>query len=156
MVQDTHKRGYTVMHDLKALRENPAAFDKNWARRGLDAQTPAILQLDESRRKLQTELQAAQNRRNEASKEIGQVKSKGGDAAAGKAGKARLDQHRASGLAGIAAVAGAFGFRHAGPSSGGAGDARAPWLGQLAVKRVGSGWPSGRITGVRFASWIAR
>src|SRR5690606_14220940 len=35
-----------------------------------------------SRRKLQTELQAAQNRRNEASKEIGLVKSKGGDAAA--------------------------------------------------------------------------
>lgn len=69
------------MHDLKALRENPASYDQNWARRGLAPQTPAILELDEKRRKLQTELQTAQNRRNEASKEIGSVKSKGGDAA---------------------------------------------------------------------------
>lgn len=69
------------MHDIKALRDNPAAFDANWARRGLAPQTPAILELDEKRRKLQTELQTAQSRRNEASKEIGAVKSKGGDAA---------------------------------------------------------------------------
>lgn len=69
------------MHDIKALRDNPAAFDANWARRGLLPQTPAILELDEKRRKLQTELQTAQSRRNEASKEIGAVKSKGGDAA---------------------------------------------------------------------------
>lgn len=70
------------MHDLKALRENPSAYDKNWARRGLSPQTPQILELDEKRRALQTELQTAQSRRNEASKEIGAVKSKGGDAAA--------------------------------------------------------------------------
>ncbi|HAJ90942.1 MAG TPA: serine--tRNA ligase [Rhodospirillaceae bacterium] len=70
------------MHDLKSLRDNPAAFDANWARRGLPPQTPAILELDEKRRKLQTELQTAQSRRNEASKEIGTVKSKGGDAGA--------------------------------------------------------------------------
>lgn len=68
------------MHDIKALRENPTAFDANWARRGLSAQTPAILALDEKRRAYQTELQTAQSRRNEASKEIGAVKSKGGDA----------------------------------------------------------------------------
>lgn len=70
------------MHDLKSLRDSPAAFDANWARRGLPPQTPAILELDEKRRKLQTELQTAQSRRNEASKEIGTVKSKGGDAGA--------------------------------------------------------------------------
>ncbi len=68
------------MHDIKALRDNPTAFDTNWARRGLPPQTPAILALDEKRRALQTELQTAQSRRNEASKEIGAVKSKGGDA----------------------------------------------------------------------------
>ncbi len=68
------------MHDLKALRDNPEQFDKNWARRGLAPQTPSILKLDEERRSLQTELQALQSRRNEASKEIGAVKSKGGDA----------------------------------------------------------------------------
>jgi seryl-tRNA synthetase len=70
------------MHDLKAIRDNPAAFDANWARRGLEPQTPQILKLDEERRAMQTELQNLQQRRNEASKEIGQVKSKGGDAAA--------------------------------------------------------------------------
>lgn len=69
------------MHDLKAIRENPAAYDKNWARRGLSAQTPDILRMDEERRALQTEAQQLLQRRNEASKEIGTIKSKGGDAA---------------------------------------------------------------------------
>ncbi|HEY8190636.1 MAG TPA: serine--tRNA ligase, partial [Micavibrio sp.] len=69
------------MHDINAIRKNPAAYDKNWARRGLSAQTRAILKLDEDRRAAQTELQALLQRRNEASKEIGQIKAKGGDAA---------------------------------------------------------------------------
>lgn len=84
------------MHDLKSLRDNPAAYDNNWARRGLTAQTPAILELDEKRRKLQTELQIAQSRRNEASKEIGAVKSKGGDASALMAEVASLKDAMAS------------------------------------------------------------
>lgn len=70
------------MHDLKSLRDDPAAYDKNWARRGLAPQTGPILKLDEDRRALQTELQAVQQRRNEVSKEVGAVKAKGGDAAA--------------------------------------------------------------------------
>ncbi len=67
------------MHDLKALRENPAAYDKNWARRGLEAQTPAILQLDERRREAQTFIQACQQKKNEMAKAIGQAKSRGED-----------------------------------------------------------------------------
>ena len=35
------------MHDLRAIRENPEQFDKNWARRGLSSQTGEILKLDE-------------------------------------------------------------------------------------------------------------
>lgn len=70
------------MHDINAIRKDPAAFDKNWARRGLDQQTPAILKLDEERRAAQTEMQSLLQRRNEASKEIGQIKGKGGDASA--------------------------------------------------------------------------
>ncbi|MBI2234274.1 MAG: serine--tRNA ligase [Micavibrio aeruginosavorus] len=70
------------MHDINAIRKDPAAFDKNWARRGLAAQTPAILKLDEERRAAQTEMQTLLQRRNEASKEIGALKAKGGDAAA--------------------------------------------------------------------------
>jgi seryl-tRNA synthetase len=68
------------MHDIAAIRKDPAAFDKNWARRGLSAQTPDLLRLDEDRRAAQTEMQTLQQRRNEASKEIGAIKAKGGNA----------------------------------------------------------------------------
>jgi seryl-tRNA synthetase len=64
------------MHDIRAIRENPAAFDAGWSARGLSAQTPAILALDETMRSATTALQAAQSRRNEASKLIGQAKAK--------------------------------------------------------------------------------
>ncbi|MDJ0935757.1 MAG: serine--tRNA ligase [Kiloniellales bacterium] len=68
------------MHDLRWIRENPAAFDKALGRRGLPAQSAAILELDSGRRAAQTELQELQNRRNAASKEIGKQKAQGGDA----------------------------------------------------------------------------
>ncbi len=70
------------MHDIKAIRQNPEAFDKAMARRKLPAQSPEILRLDEERRAVQTELQTLQSTRNEKSKDIGAIKSKGGDAAA--------------------------------------------------------------------------
>lgn len=68
------------MHDLKYIRENPDAFDKAMARRGLDGQSQTILELDEQRRAVQTELQTLQQERNEASKKIGEIKKSGGDA----------------------------------------------------------------------------
>lgn len=68
------------MFDIKAIRANPAAYDTNWARRGLSAQTKGLLELDEERRKIQTELQVLQQSRNELSKQIGQIKSQKGDA----------------------------------------------------------------------------
>ncbi|MGB4106326.1 MAG: serine--tRNA ligase [Alphaproteobacteria bacterium] len=68
------------MHDIRAIRENPAAFDKAMGRRGLSAQSPAILKLDEERRALLTELQTSQARRNEESQKIGEIKKAGGDA----------------------------------------------------------------------------
>ncbi|HZZ36780.1 MAG TPA: serine--tRNA ligase, partial [Caulobacteraceae bacterium] len=70
------------MHDIKAIRDNPQAYDKAWASRGLAAQTPAILALDEKLRAAQTALQAAQSRRNDASKLIGQAKAKKDEAEA--------------------------------------------------------------------------
>lgn len=63
------------MHDLRALREHPLAYDQAWAARGLPAQTPRILELDEHLRACQTALQAAQSRRNEASRLIGNAKA---------------------------------------------------------------------------------
>ncbi|CAN5250908.1 serine--tRNA ligase [soil metagenome] len=61
------------MHDIRFIRENPAAFDAGLARRGLDPLSSEILALDEKRRALATELQQNQARRNEASKTIGQA-----------------------------------------------------------------------------------
>ncbi|MBS0411567.1 MAG: serine--tRNA ligase [Proteobacteria bacterium] len=65
------------MHDIRAIRDNPEAYDRAWARRGLSAQTPAILALDGDLRGVQTALQAAQSRRNDASKLIGMAKRNG-------------------------------------------------------------------------------
>jgi seryl-tRNA synthetase len=70
------------MHDLRALRDNPKAYDEAWAARGLAPQTPAILALDEKLRACQTSLQADQSRRNEASKLIGKAKAENNEAGA--------------------------------------------------------------------------
>ncbi len=60
------------MFDLKWIRDNPAAFDRGFARRGLPPQSPAVLALDESRRAAVLNLQGAQEQRNALSKQIGQ------------------------------------------------------------------------------------
>ncbi len=70
------------MHDIKFIRENPEAFDAGLARRGLAAQSPAILAADSQRRSVATRMQEAQNRRNEASKLIGAAMGKGDTAEA--------------------------------------------------------------------------
>jgi seryl-tRNA synthetase len=70
------------MHDIKAIRENPEAYGRAWASKGLGPQTPAILELDARLRGAQTALQTAQSRRNEASKLIGQAKAKKDEAEA--------------------------------------------------------------------------
>jgi seryl-tRNA synthetase len=67
------------MHDIRAIREDPEAFTRSLARRGLaDAQALAndILDRDHGLRALLKRLQDAQARRNEASKLIGQAKAK--------------------------------------------------------------------------------
>ena len=62
------------MFDIKAIRDNPTAFDAGLKRRGLEPMSAAILALDETRRAHVTKLQEAQARRNAASKEIGAAK----------------------------------------------------------------------------------
>ena len=59
------------MHDIRFIRENPAAFEDGLGRRGLAAPSADILALDERSRAIKTELQQGQARRNEASKAIG-------------------------------------------------------------------------------------
>jgi seryl-tRNA synthetase len=59
------------MHDIKAIRDTPKAFDEGLARRGLTPRAESLIALDEKRRAAILELQRAQERRNAASKEIG-------------------------------------------------------------------------------------
>ncbi|HEV7233856.1 MAG TPA: serine--tRNA ligase, partial [Sphingorhabdus sp.] len=70
------------MHDLKYIRENPEAFDAALRRRGADVVSAQILQLDEKRRAILTEVQGALARRNDASKAIGAAMGKGDHATA--------------------------------------------------------------------------
>ena len=65
------------MHDIRLIRDDPQAFDAGLARRGLEPLSAAILAADASVRALQTEIQAALARRNEASKLIGQAMAQG-------------------------------------------------------------------------------
>jgi len=65
------------MHDIKFIRENPAAFDAGLARRGVEPLSAAILALDTQRRSVATRMQEAQSRRNDASKAIGAAMGRG-------------------------------------------------------------------------------
>lgn len=65
------------MHDIRLIRDNPQAFDAGLARRGLDPLSAQIVAADASLRALQTEIQSALARRNEASKLIGQAMAQG-------------------------------------------------------------------------------
>ncbi len=63
------------MHDIRALRSDPAAFDAALARRGAAPEAARVLAVDTELRAVLTELQEGQARRNEASKAIGAAKA---------------------------------------------------------------------------------
>ncbi|MBC8267325.1 MAG: serine--tRNA ligase [Rhodospirillaceae bacterium] len=69
------------MFDIKWIRENPDDFDKGLARRQLDPQSSALIALDKQRRDAETQAQELQASRNKLSKEIGNAKARGEDAA---------------------------------------------------------------------------
>jgi seryl-tRNA synthetase len=70
------------MHDIKWIRDNPEAFDRGLKRRGLAGEAQQLIALDEKRRTVIQKLEAAQARRNSASKDIGDAKKKKDEAAA--------------------------------------------------------------------------
>lgn len=72
------------MHDIKAIRDNPEAYDAAWAKRGLAPQSAAILAIDQRLRAAQTAGQEAQSKRNDASKLIGQAKGRKDEAEAAR------------------------------------------------------------------------
>jgi seryl-tRNA synthetase len=78
------------MHDIRAIRDEPAGFAAGLARRGFTdapAVTDELLARDRALRALQARLQEAQARRNEAARQIG-------------AAKAQKDEGRAAALMG--------------------------------------------------------
>jgi len=70
------------MHDIKWIRDNPAAFDAALARRGLSGESKSLIELDERRRAAILKAEQAQARRNAASREIGAAKKNKDEAAA--------------------------------------------------------------------------
>ncbi|GFM29999.1 serine--tRNA ligase [Novosphingobium sp. PY1] len=83
------------MHDIRLIRDNPAAFDAGLARRGVEPASAQILALDEQRRAVATRMQEGQNRRNEASKAIGKAMGQG-DKETAEALKAEVAQLKES------------------------------------------------------------
>jgi seryl-tRNA synthetase len=70
------------MHDIRAIRADPDAFDANLARRRLPAAAASLLERDQRRRAAQGALQEKQARRNALSRQVGEGRRKGVDTAA--------------------------------------------------------------------------
>ncbi|MWB78548.1 serine--tRNA ligase [Pseudooceanicola sp. 216_PA32_1] len=68
------------MHDIRMIRENPAAFDAALSRRGASAMSSEILSLDEARRARILAAETAQAEQNKASKSVGAAKASGDEA----------------------------------------------------------------------------
>ncbi|GAN71013.1 serine--tRNA ligase [Acetobacter syzygii] len=69
------------MHDIRALRADPTAFDADLARRGMEPVSAQVLAWDEEKRQAQTLLQDKQTRSKTLAREIGTLKRTGGDTA---------------------------------------------------------------------------
>jgi seryl-tRNA synthetase len=84
------------MHDIRAIRAEPAAFDAALARRGLAPVSEAVLAMDTERRAALSAQQEHQARRNALAKEIGQAKRTGSDTATLEAEATRLRDEMAA------------------------------------------------------------
>ncbi len=65
------------MHDIRAIRDNPAAFDAALSRRGIAPMSSEVLALDEARRASILAAETAQADANKAAKEVGAAKGRG-------------------------------------------------------------------------------
>ncbi|MEE9346682.1 MAG: serine--tRNA ligase [Robiginitomaculum sp.] len=65
------------MHDIKAIRQDAETYDKLWAKRGMEPQTPRILERDTIVRAALKVQQDAEAARNVASKQIGAAMGRG-------------------------------------------------------------------------------
>ena len=85
------------MHDIRAIRADPEAFDAAMTRRGLPGVAGEILALDADRRETVAYVEDIQARRNASAKEIARLRRQGQDTAAleKQAGSLRVDLDRA-------------------------------------------------------------
>lgn len=65
------------MHDIRFIRENPAAFDRALSRRGLAPMAAELLAMDEARRAKILAAETAAAAQNAASKDVGAAKARG-------------------------------------------------------------------------------
>ena len=79
------------MHDIRFIRENPAAFDAGLKKRNLAPLSAELLEIDKRRRAAISESEAAQARRKALSRQIGIAKGKGEPADAAMAEVAALE-----------------------------------------------------------------
>ena len=68
------------MHDIRFIRENPAAFDAGLKKRNLAPLSAGILEIDKRRRAAISESEAIQARRKSLSQQVGMAKRKGENA----------------------------------------------------------------------------
>ncbi|MBW7922056.1 MAG: serine--tRNA ligase [Rubellimicrobium sp.] len=68
------------MHDIRAIRDNPAAFDAALARRGMAPVSPRILAIDEERRAMILAAEQATAEQNRTSREAGAARAAGDEA----------------------------------------------------------------------------
>jgi seryl-tRNA synthetase len=78
------------VHDIRAIRTDPAGFDQALARRGIAPQSGVLSELDNGRRAAQTALQERQTRRNALSRQVGEGRRNGADTSALEAEAASL------------------------------------------------------------------
>ena len=70
------------MHDIRALRDQPDLYEMAWAAKGRSGASAEALQLDQQVRAARSASEAAQARRNDLSRRIGQAKAAKDEAAA--------------------------------------------------------------------------
>jgi seryl-tRNA synthetase len=80
------------MHDIRFIRENPAAFDAGLKKRNLAPLSAELLEIDKRRRAAITESEGIQARRKALSQQIGIAKRKGESADAAMAEVAALEE----------------------------------------------------------------
>ena len=68
------------MHDIRTIRDNPNNFDAALKRRGIEAISDKILNIDHERRAKITSAETALAERNTASKMVGAAKASGNNA----------------------------------------------------------------------------